>query len=390
MFLIMLKINKNLLKIGIGTLGTYSFFKYQRDNITDNILVPVLNKIDPEKAHNLTIKLMKYNLIPEYKKYSSQFLENNLLNINFKNPVGLAAGFDKNAEAFKSLDNLGFGFIELGSVTIKPQSGNESPRIFRYDDNKIIINNCGLNNKGVDVFLDNISAKNEEILGVNIAINNDSKNIISEYHNLNSKLIKFADYFVINLSCPNTEGNLQNKKTIEEIFKSNINRKSPILYKLSPNLSKKMIYEISRLSLKYEVDGLIISNTKKCYLGGISGKPLTDLSKNSLEKFYKYTNGKIPLIGVGGIMNSRDAYNRILSGASLIQVYSGFIFEGPKIIYNINKDIELFLIRDGFSNIKEAIGSNVYCHETIIDKINNKLYDLYLYTYENIEDYVNS
>ena len=108
------------------------------------------------------------------------------------------------------------------------------------------------------------------------------------------------------------------------------------------------------IAIKYEIDGLIISNTKKCYLGGISGKPLTDLSKDSLEKFYKYTNGKIPLIGVGGIMNSEDAYNRILSGASLIQIYSGFIFEGPKIIYSINKDIELFLIRDGFSNIKEA------------------------------------
>ena len=187
---------------------------------------------------------MKYNLTPEYKKYSSQFLENNLLGIDFKNPVGLAAGFDKNAEAFKSLDKLGFGFIELGSVTVKPQSGNESPRIFRYDDNKIIINNCGLNNKGVDTFLDNISSKNEQVLGVNLALNNDSKNVISEYHNLNNKLMKYTDYFVINLSCPNTTNNLQNKKLIEDIFKSNINRKVPILYKLSPNLSEKMIYEI--------------------------------------------------------------------------------------------------------------------------------------------------
>ena len=387
----MFKSSKKILGVGIGVLGTYSLMKFNSDNIIDKIVVPFLNKIDPETAHNLTLKIMSYNLTPKYKNYNSKFLENRLLDINFKNPVGLAAGYEKNAQAYKSLTKLGFGFLELGSVTLNPQEGNDLPRIFRYNDNKIIINNCGLNSNGLEDFFNNISVKEDEILGVNLGINDKSKYILSDYRKLINKTNSYADYFVINLSCPNTENDgLQTKKSFEEMIISKKDDNKPILYKLAPNLTDKQIYDISKLALKYNIDGLIISNTKKCFLGGISGKPLTDISTDILKKFYKYTNGKILLIGVGGIMNSEDAYNRILSGASLIEIYSGFIFDGPKIIYNINKDIELFLIRDGFNTISEAIGSKVNTNEDMIEKISNKTYDLYSYAYEYIENYINS
>ena len=346
------------------------------------IIKPILFLLDPETAHNLSIKYLGYNLPrvqKEPKKYKT--LENKVFGMNFSNPVGLAPGFDKNAQIFSNLLRFGFGFIECGTVTINPQFGNNKPRIFRLTEDKSIINRLGFNNLGIDSFINNLEKTNlsKIILGINIGKNRDQKDSIADYLTLIEHVYNYASYITINISSPNTQ-NLRNLQKLDQLskllhainrvkkilYKEN-NKNTPILLKISPDLNKEEQEDIVNISLEENIDGLIISNTtigerskissKYRHLdGGLSGKVLLNKSNSILSNIYNISNGKIPIIGVGGISSAMDAYEKIKLGASLIQIYTAFIFYGFELVEKIKYELDALIKADGFLNISDAIG----------------------------------
>ena len=345
-----------------------------------------LKTFPPEVAHYLTIQLLKIK--PKLKhKYlqEDRKLYQHLWGLDFNNPIGLSAGFDKNAEVVMPLIDLGFGFVEVGTVTPHPQKGNDKPRVFRLFEDRAIINHLGFNNLGLDVARKNLQKLNlntlsRGIVGINIGANKDSKNIIEDYCVGLEKLGPLAHYITINISSPNTPGlrDLQNRGRIENLVKSlyklkdkneNLGAKA-ILFKISPDIEDKQIRDIALMSLAFDIDGLIISNSTierpstlvsqyRNEIGGLSGKPLFLNSTLLLKKMYNFTNGRIPLIGVGGISNGIECYEKIKSGASLVQLYTALVYQGPSIIDKIKNEILSCLKIDGFQNIKEVIGIDV-------------------------------
>jgi dihydroorotate dehydrogenase len=351
-------------------------------------LRPLIFKIDPEKAHNLAINLLKF-LPNSTTTFSTNFtyenLHTKLWNLDFSNPIGMAAGFDKNAEAFTTLFRFGFGFVEVGTVTPKPQIGNERPRIFRLQEDEAIINRLGFNNLGADIFLQNITKKSlhkNSFLGINIGKNKDSEGFI-DYLTLLEKFYEISSYITINISSPNTKNlrDLQNEDQLDcflsEILKkkNHLKNKSkkntPILLKVAPDLNLEQQKNIATIVLKNEIDGLIISNTTtdrnfnlknqhSAQTGGLSGKPLFNQSNEILKNFYHFTDRKIPLIGVGGISCAEDVYEKIQCGASLVQIYSAFIYQGFGLVEKIKKDLSEMIKKDGFANISQAVGLKSY------------------------------
>ncbi|MDA8852224.1 quinone-dependent dihydroorotate dehydrogenase [Hyphomicrobiales bacterium] len=331
--------------------------------------------LDPEIAHRITINYLK--MVRSKKSKSYDVLKSNVFGLNFPNPVGIAAGFDKNAEVAENLINLGFGFSEVGTVTPNPQPGNPKPRIFRLKDDEAIINRLGFNSDGFDQVKTRLGKINDSIIGVNIGANKDSKDFSEDY----IKGIKFfstlASYITINISSPNTPG-LRKLEVLENLDVlldkiNNLNKedlliKIPILLKISPDLESDNLKYLCDKVLSSEIDGLIISNTtvarnsitsNLAQEGGLSGRPLFKSSTLQLRKVYKYTNGEIPLVGVGGIDSAEKAYEKIKNGASLVQLYTGLVYNGPKLIKNINKDLSILIEKDGYNNISEAIGVEV-------------------------------
>ena len=336
------------------------------------------------------LQFIPISFFPKRFLVSSQELKTTLWGRNFPNPVGLAAGFDKNAESIRGLFQLGFGFIEVGTVTIKPQIGNPQPRVFRCPKHDAVINRMGFPNGGVAKFKDNLKKflekkpKPNGILGLNIGMNKDQTNPAKDYTALIRSLAPMADYLTINISSPNTPGlrNLQEKEPLRELLTAVLEERKnscgqyppPLLVKLAPDLSDKQLTDIAEVLLLLKIDGVILGNTtlsRPDYLphsfrdqkGGLSGAPLTDLSTSMIRKFYTLTSGKIPIIGVGGIRNGADAYEKIRAGASLVQLYSSLIFQGPSLPSMINKELLELLNRDGFNNIADAIGAD---HKTIL------------------------
>ena len=331
--------------------------------------------LDPEIAHRITINYLK--MVRSKKSESYNVLRSNVFGLNFPNPVGIAAGFDKNAEVAENLINLGFGFSEVGTVTPNPQPGNPKPRIFRLKDDEAIINRLGFNSDGFDQVKTRLGKINDSIVGVNIGANKDSKDFSEDY----IKGIKFfstlASYITINISSPNTPG-LRKLEVLENLdllldkinnlHKEDLLIKIPILLKISPDLKSDNLKYLCDKVLSSEIDGLIISNTtvarnsitsNLAQEGGLSGRPLFKSSTLQLRKVYKYTNGEIPLVGVGGIDSAEKAYEKIKNGASLVQLYTGLVYNGPKLIKNINKDLSILIEKDGYNNISEAIGVEV-------------------------------
>jgi dihydroorotate dehydrogenase len=345
----------------------------------DKILINLLRQFNPETAHNISIKLLKHAPIL-LNAYKDKSLELDIAGLKFTNPIGMAAGFDKNAEVFNSLAKIGFGFIECGTVTLKPQFGNPKPRVFRYIEEEAIINRLGFNNKGVNNFLSNISNRNNfySPLGINIGPNKDSNNFVDDYVNLINHVHDYADYITINISSPNTENlrNLQNKNELEELIRSVVSsikdkdKQKPIFIKINPDENVESYKDIIDLVSKYSISGLVISNTSiqrnsnltnemQNETGGLSGKPLFNQANKILESIYRETQGSIILIGVGGVSSGHDAYQKIKLGASLVQLYSAFAFQGPSLINQINKELVQLVKNDGFNSISEAIGSGV-------------------------------
>ena len=336
-------------------------------------------KIDPEKAHNLAIQSLKLNLVSNVfdENKNDPIFKTKIFNKEIDNPIGMAAGFDKNAEVYNPLFKLGFGFVEVGTITPLKQYGNSKPRVFRLVEDEALINRLGFNNHGADVVLDRIkSNKKLGLLGINVGPNKDSSNRINDYLIGLKTFHQVADYITINISSPNTENlrNFHEENKLLELLKSitkeknDLKTKVPIVVKISPDIDENQINLISEILLENEINAIIISNTSELsrdllsdiqrhQKGGLSGKPIEKKSNILINKFYKLLKGKIKIIGVGGVDSGQAAYDKFLSGADFIQLYTGMVFKGPNVAGIIKKDLKELLIRDGVKNFTEIIGN---------------------------------
>ena len=336
------------------------------------IIRPILFKFDPEKVHYFTFSLIKTiskipgvaALIRLLFQVNDPKLERELFGLKFKNPVGLAAGFDKNAVLYNELADFGFGFIEIGTVTPKGQEGNPKKRVFRLKDDHGLINRMGFNNAGVEAAIENLKKnKGKVIIGGNLGKNTDTTadKYTQDYCDVFKELHPYVDYFVLNVSCPNvgSHAKLQDKDYLLELISSvqKLNNKEtvqkPILLKIAPDLNNKQLDEIVELVAETKIDGVIASNTstnreglkasdellETIGNGGLSGKPVADRSTQVIKYLAETSNKAFPIIGVGGIHTAKDALEKIKAGADLVQIYTGFIYEGPSLIKKINKKI---------------------------------------------------
>ena len=336
-------------------------------------------KLDPETAHNLAIKSLKLNFVPNIfdKNDNEELFKTKIFNKSISNPIGMAAGFDKNAEVYNQLFKLGFGFVEVGTVTPLSQYGNPKPRVFRLVEDEALINRLGFNNRGAqDVELRIKKNPKIGLLGINIGPNKDTKNRLEDYLIGIRTFYKLADYITINISSPNTENlrNFHDQTKLDELLteieneKKNLKSDIPIVVKIAPDIKDNEIEKISDVLLSKNIEAVIISNTsnvtreklrdiQKYQKGGLSGKPIEDKSNLLINKFYKYLNGKIKIIGVGGIDSGLSAYNKFLSGANLVQLYTGMVYKGPNIVNLIKNDLAELLEKDGVKNFSEIIGN---------------------------------
>ena len=337
---------------------------------------PFIFKLDPELAHDLAIKVLKTNLIVKDYKKNELILKTKLFEKEIPIPIGIAAGFDKNAEVYNPLFKLGFGFVEVGTVTPLSQYGNPKPRVFRLEEDCALINRLGFNNNGADDARSRIIKKKPiGMLGVNIGPNWNSENKIEDYLNCLRKFHDIADYITINISSPNTENlrdfhnNEELKNLLESIHNEREKLKSdiPIAIKISPDINQKKIEEICRTILDYGIKAVIVSNTtdgnrdslknhKKFQKGGLSGKPLNEISNKLINNFYKILNNKIDIIGVGGVDSGETAYQKFLHGAKFVQLYTGMVFEGPKIVSKISDELNNILETNNVKKLSDIIG----------------------------------
>jgi dihydroorotate dehydrogenase len=345
-----------------------------------SFLRPYIFGLDPEVAHDLAIKSLKFNFIPKsfFNVEGEEILTTELFKKKLKNPIGLAAGFDKSAEVYNFLFKLGFGFVEVGTITPKSQLGNIKPRIFRLEKDNAMINRLGFNNDGVETVLNRlIENPPEDFLGINIGPNKDTKDKSLDFLKCFDKLNRLASYITINISSPNTEGlrNFHEEKLLSNLLsklnglKKNKKIKCPLVLKLSPDIADEEISNINELILKFKIDGIVLSNTsnqnrknlsdiRKNETGGLSGLPLQKLSLKFIKNFYKLNKGKIPIIGVGGIDNGQSAFEKITAGASVVQLYTGMVYKGPGIVKDIKKELVEILKKEKIKNIQQAIGIN--------------------------------
>jgi dihydroorotate dehydrogenase len=344
------------------------------------LIGPLVRLMPAEAAHDAALFALRARLVPASPAFQHPVLATECFGLSFGNPVGLAAGFDKNAAVVDALFAQGFGFVETGTVTPLPQPGNPRPRIFRLSEDQAIINRLGFNNEGAHRFVANMKQhRSAGILGANISKNRDSLDAAYDYATCLEAVYPYASYITINISSPNTVGlrDLQQKdalsslmKTIsmkrDEIAKATGKRK-PVLYKIAPDLSPQDRQDIVESAIAHFVDGLIVTNTTvtrpgdlksrhRGEQGGLSGAPLKALALETLADIYRLSQGRIPLIGVGGIGSAEDAYARIRAGASLVQVYTALVYQGFGLVRRINEGLVKLLERDGFKSIREAVG----------------------------------
>jgi dihydroorotate dehydrogenase len=334
---------------------------------------PAIFLADAESAHGLSLAALR--MMPMGRPVDSPELAQRVAGLRFPNPVGLAPGYDKNAEVCAAAYGLGFGFVEIGSVTPRPQSGNPRPRLFRLVEDQAVINRMGFNNDGMDVIGDRLAALDRARLagplGINVGANKDSEDRIADYVIAIERLATLADYVTVNISSPNTPGlrALQDKAALDDLLvraKGAMPASKPVFLKVAPDLEPADIDDIVASVIEHRIDGLIVSNTTitrpalksrhASETGGLSGAPLRDLAQQRLVDFRKATGGALPLIGVGGIASAEDAYARIRAGASLVQLYSALVYEGPMLARRINRGLLALLKRDGLASISEAVG----------------------------------
>tara|TARA_Y100000590_G_scaffold154840_1_gene177947 strand:- start:2709 stop:3755 length:1047 start_codon:yes stop_codon:yes gene_type:complete len=346
-----------------------------------SVIKPFLFNLDPETAHDFAIKSLKFNPLPSkmFEVEDEQILKIDILGKNFPNPIGMAAGFDKSAEAYNSLLKLGFGFVEVGTVTPLKQFGNPKPRIFRLEDDNALINRLGFNNDGIEIIKKRIKSDGKKgILGVNIGPNKETKDQKDDFCKGLKNFFDIADYITINISSPNTEGlrDFHDQRKLVDLLvslnkiKKNNNTNIPLLLKVSPDIEENDISRIVEVAITNNISAIILTNTtnsnrdflknnSKREEGGLSGEPLQKISTNLIKKFYKQLSGKIPIIGVGGVNSGKSAYEKIIAGASLLQLYTGFVYRGPSAARDIKKELIQIFKDEGIKNIKEAIGKEV-------------------------------
>lgn len=350
------------------------------------LLKPIFFRFDPEEVHDSMSLIGKTlgkffltrKIADTFWSYSNPMLEQNILGINFKNPVGLSAGFDKNAELTGIIPSVGFGFMEVGSITGEPCSGNAKPRLWRLPKSKSLAVYYGLANDGCEKIAERLKKVKFSIpVGISIAKTNckettDTNKAIEDYFKVYKTFADIGDYFTVNISCPNAFGGqpFTDKTKLDVLLERimSIPKIKPVFLKLSPDLNKKEIDEIIEVATKWKIDGFICTNLTKSRdnkkiidesvskLGGLSGKVLNNLSDELIQYIYKKTNGKFVIIGVGGISSAQDAYKKIKSGASLVQLITGMIFEGPQLISDINLGLVKLLQKDSYKNISEVVG----------------------------------
>ncbi len=334
-------------------------------------------KLDPEIAHDLAIKALKFNFVSQNKIKNSKSIQTEIFGKTISNPIGIAAGFDKDAEVYNSLFKLGFGFVEVGTVTPINQYGNPKPRIFRLEEDEALINRLGFNNSGSEKVSSRIILNPPKgLFGINIGPNKDTKSRIEDFLICLRKFYNLADYLTINISSPNTENlrSFHNEDELDELLsviekeKKILKTSVPIVVKISPDIEDKNINKISDLLVKYKVKAVIISNTtdknrqnlsniNKLEKGGLSGKPLEKKSNELINKFFKILKNEVKIIGVGGVDSGQSAYQKIINGASLVQLYTGMIYQGPNIVSKISEELINILDKEGVKNISDIVGS---------------------------------
>lgn len=354
-----------------------------------SLLRPILFRLPPESAHELALHSLPFFSKFVGRPFESSVLNTDLFNLWFRNPVGLAAGFDKNGIALESLAALGFGFIEAGTVTFHPQPGNPKPRIFRLAADQALINRAGFNNAGAAAFARRVEHQRLHncVLGISIGKSKIAplEEATADYLASFDLVYKLADYVAINVSSPNTPQlrELQQSEQLTSLLVALQTRNRelqqryarqapvPLLVKISPDLERQELEMIVDVIQRQQIDGIIATNTtisrdnlrtdkrtvEACGAGGLSGKPLTSRATQMIAELYQLTGGRIPLIGVGGIFTAQDAWEKICAGASLVQLYTGFIYKGPRIVRQINEGLVEILRREGFTNLEAAVGS---------------------------------
>lgn len=344
------------------------------------LIRPFLHALSPERTHALGLAALKNNILPPARFTPSPMLAQKLFGLEFAHPVGLAAGFDKNAEAIAPLHRQGFSFVEAGTVTPLPQEGNPAPRMFRLPEDRAVINRLGFNNAGLAPFVASLAARpSSGIAGANIGKNKNSDDAIGDYVMGLNAVYPHADYITINISSPNTQGlrTLQKREQLTQLLSALMTtRKSlltthgknvPMLLKIAPDLDDSDLEDVAEVATLLNIDGIIISNTtikrprtlqSKLHgeQGGLSGAPLFALSTEVLARMHMLTKGSIPLVGVGGISSAEDAYKKIRAGASLVQLYTAIVYQGFGVVKNIVEGLPALLARDGFKHISEAVG----------------------------------
>ncbi|XP_058257826.1 dihydroorotate dehydrogenase (quinone), mitochondrial isoform X2 [Hemibagrus wyckioides] len=351
-------------------------------------LMPVLQRlVGAETAHVMAVRFLSLGLVPRNRYKDPASLEVNVLGRRFGNPLGIAAGFDKHSEAVDALYRLGFGFVEVGTVTPKPQEGNPKPRVFRLQADQAVINRYGFNSCGIVAVQERLKAREGvqskltkgKPLGINLGKNKLSTDAVADYLEGVRTLGPLADYLVVNVSSPNTPGlrDLQGKKELrhllEQVLKTRdtlqgVNR-PPVMVKIAPDLSQQDKRDIAEVVTELGVDGLIVSNTtvsrpetlqdpNRNEAGGLSGQPLKELSTRTVREMYTLTKGKVPIVGVGGVASGQDALDKIRAGASLVQLYTALVYQGPPVITKIKRELHELLTEQGFSSVSEAVGAD--------------------------------
>jgi dihydroorotate dehydrogenase len=336
----------------------------------------VLHRLDPESAHDLSLKALRAGVLPLPGPVTSARLKTDLAGVSLLNPVGLAAGFDKNAQAVSPLMRAGFGFLEVGAATPRAQEGNPRPRLWRLSADRAAINRFGFNNQGMEPITARLAKHPEGIpVGLNLGANKDASDRAADFATVLAHAGAHIDFATVNVSSPNTERlrDLQGKAALSGLLagvietRDGLERRIPIFLKIAPDLNENELAEIAEVALDSGIDGLIATNTTLARYGlqdptapaqgGLSGAPLFERSTRILAQMSKLTEGRLPLIGVGGISSAQDAYDKICAGASAVQFYTAMVFSGLSLAAEIARGLDELLERDGFANVADAVGS---------------------------------